>query len=76
MANERQVRCARSAFEKAVRLDPDLLEAQLNLGRIYKMMGAETQARSRFEEFLKRAKPADYAQEIGKIREELRTMRR
>jgi tetratricopeptide (TPR) repeat protein len=30
---------ARGHFEKAVQLDPDLLEAQLNLGRIYKMMG-------------------------------------
>ncbi len=66
---------ARGYFEKAVQLDPELLEAQLNLGRIYKMTGAAAQARACFQAFLSKASPAEYADIIPRIREELAAMR-
>ena len=65
---------ARGYFEKAVQLDPELLEAQLNLGRIYKMMGANTRARACFEAFLAKASPAEYGQIIEKVKAELAGM--
>jgi choline-sulfatase len=65
---------ARGYFEKAVQLDPDLLEAQLNLGRIYKMIGANTRARVCFETFLKKAPRTEWGEVIPKIRQELATM--
>ena len=65
---------ARGYFEKAVQLDPDLLEAQLNLGRVYKMMGANTRARACFEAFLSKASRAEYGELIGKVQAELAAM--
>jgi arylsulfatase A-like enzyme/Tfp pilus assembly protein PilF len=65
---------ARAHFEKAVQLDPDLLEAQLNLGRIYRMMGANTRARLCFERFLAKASPSEYGPLIPQIREELKAL--
>jgi choline-sulfatase len=65
---------ARRHFEKAVQLDPGLLEAQLNLGRIYMMTGAHAQARACFEAFLARASPAEYGSVILKVRAELAGM--
>jgi tetratricopeptide (TPR) repeat protein len=65
---------ARVHFEKAAQLDPNLLEAQLNLGRIYKIMGANARARACFEAFLAKAPPAQYGAIIAKVKEELSTM--
>jgi Tfp pilus assembly protein PilF len=65
---------ARGYFEKAVQLDPDLLEAQLNLGRIYKIIGANTRARECFEAFLARAPHAEYGPIIARVKEELAAM--
>lgn len=65
---------ARVHFEKAVQLDPDLLEAQLNLGRIYKIMGDNKRARACFEAFLARAPRAEYDHIIPKIQAELAAM--
>jgi arylsulfatase A-like enzyme/Tfp pilus assembly protein PilF len=65
---------ARGHFEKAVALDPDLLEAQLNLGRIYKMIGANARARACFQAFLAKATRKEYGALIPKIQEELRTL--
>jgi tetratricopeptide (TPR) repeat protein len=65
---------ARGYFEKAVEIDPDLVEAQLNLGLIYKMAGDRTRARSCFETFLAKASPAQYGNIIPKVREELAAM--
>jgi len=62
---------ARGYFEKAIALDADLVEAQLNLGLIYKMAGDRARARSCFQAFLRIASPADYADVIPKVREEL-----
>jgi choline-sulfatase len=66
---------ARGHFEKAVQIDPGLLEAQLNLGRVYKMMGANTRARACFEAFLSKASPAEYGDVIPKVKAELASMR-
>jgi choline-sulfatase len=65
---------ARGHFENAVRLDPALLEAQLNLGRVYKILGDITRARARFEAFLAQAPPAEYRDVIIRIKAELATM--
>ncbi len=65
---------ARTHFEKAVQLNPGLLEAQLNLGRIYKMMGANARARACFEAFLAKASPGEFGQLIPRIQEELRSL--
>lgn len=62
---------ARTNFEKAVQLDPNLLEAQLNLGKISKMMGDTARARACFEAFLAKASPSEYADLIPRIRQEL-----
>jgi tetratricopeptide (TPR) repeat protein len=68
---KQDMNAARGYFEKAVQLDPDLLEAQLNLGRIYKMIGANTRARQCFEAFLAKASPAEYGALIPKIKAEV-----
>ena len=65
---------ARAQFEKAVQLDPDLVEAQLNLGLIYKMAGDRARARTCFEAFLAKASPAQYGEVIPKVRQELAAM--
>jgi Tfp pilus assembly protein PilF len=65
---------ARIHFEKAVQRDPNLLEAQLNLGRIYKIMGDMKRARQCFEAFLAKAPKAEYAELIPKIQAELAEM--
>jgi arylsulfatase A-like enzyme/Flp pilus assembly protein TadD len=62
---------ARGYFEKAVQLDPDLADAQLNLGLIYKMAGDRERARACFQAFLAKASPAQYGEVIPKVREEL-----
>ena len=65
---------ARGYFEKTVQLDPDLVEAQLNLGLLYKMAGDRARARTCFETFLAKASPKEYGQVIPKVREELVTL--
>jgi tetratricopeptide (TPR) repeat protein len=71
---KRDISAARGYFEKAVQLDPNLLEAQLNLGRIYKNMGANARARVCWEAFLAKASPAEYGRIIPKIKSELAAM--
>lgn len=66
---------ARGYFEKAVQLDPDLVEAQLNLGLIYRMAGENERARACFRTFLAKASPARYGEIIPKVKEELSAMR-
>lgn len=66
---------ARGYFEKAVQLDPDLVEAQLNLGLIYRMTGDVPRARKRFETFLAKASPRQYGSILPKVRQELAAMR-
>jgi arylsulfatase A-like enzyme/Flp pilus assembly protein TadD len=65
---------AQAQFEKAVRGDPDLVEAQMNLGLIYEMAGDRARARACFEAFLAKAPRAQYANIIPKVREELATL--
>ena len=66
---------ARTHFERAVALDPDLVAAQLNLGLIYKMAGDIPRARACFEAFLAKAPRAQYATIIPQVREELQALR-
>ncbi len=71
---KRDMAAARGYFEEAAQLDPDLLEAQLNLGRIYKNMGANTRARACWETFLAKASPAEYGRIIPRLKAELAAM--
>ncbi|HEX8984552.1 MAG TPA: tetratricopeptide repeat protein, partial [Bryobacteraceae bacterium] len=66
---------ARGYFIKAVELNPNLPEPQLNLGLIYKMEGDRAHARACFETFLAKASPKQYSQLIPKVREELAALR-
>jgi arylsulfatase A-like enzyme/Flp pilus assembly protein TadD len=66
---------ARGYFEKAVALDPNLVEARLNLGIIYRMAGENGRARECFEAFLAKASPRQYGEIIPKVRQELAAMR-
>ena len=59
---------ARGYFEKAVELDPDLVEAHLNLGLLYRMAGDNARARASFEQFLAKAQPRQYKDQIPKVR--------
>jgi choline-sulfatase len=72
---KKDMAAARGHFEKAVKVDPDLLEAQLNLGRIYLMSGANALARACFEAFLAKASPAEYGPVIAKVKAELAAMK-
>ena len=71
----RDATAARVEFERAVALDPDLVEAQLNLGLIYKMAGDLPRAKLCFEAFLAKASRAQYARIIPQVREEVAAMR-
>ena len=66
---------ARGYFEKAVQLDPDMVEAHMNLGLLYEMAGDKARARSSFETFLAKASPAQYGSIIPRVRQELTTLR-
>jgi len=66
---------ARVNFERAIALDPDLMEAQLNLGLIYKMAGDLPRARVCFETFVAKAPRARYAKIIPQVKQELDAMR-
>jgi arylsulfatase A-like enzyme/cytochrome c-type biogenesis protein CcmH/NrfG len=66
---------ARGFFEKAVQLDPDLVEAHMNLGLIYEMIGDRTRARAAFQAFLAKASPRQYGHIIPKVRKELAALR-
>lgn len=65
---------AKTEFERAVALDPDLVEAQLNLGLIYKMSGDLPRAKACFQIFLAKASKTQYGQVIPKVREEVAAM--
>lgn len=71
---KRDLAAARTHFESAVALDPDMVEAQLNLGLIYKMAGDLPRARACFQAFLAKASRAQYGQIIPKVKEELAAM--
>ncbi len=66
---------ARANFEKAVRIDPELVEAQLNLGVYYRMAGDNGRARTCFQSFLAHAPRSQYAGLIAKVKQELGSMR-
>lgn len=66
---------ARTQFEHAVELDPNLVEAQLNLGLLYKMSGDIPRARQCFQTFVAKAPRARYAKLIPQVQAELASMR-
>ena len=54
-----------------VQLNPDLVEAQMNLGLIYEMTGDRGKARACFQAFLAKAPRKQYGELIPKVQEEL-----
>jgi choline-sulfatase len=71
----RDFESARVNFERAVALDPDLVEAQLNLGLLYKMSGNLPRSKACFEAFVAKASPKQYGQVISQVKQELASMR-
>ena len=65
---------ARTHFARAVEIDPNLIEAQMNLGLLYEMAGERDRARDCFQKFLAKATPAQYGSVIPKVREELKRL--
>ncbi len=68
---KKDTREARRHFERALQLDPDLLEAYLNLGVIYKEAGDYARARANLEKYLARASASGNAETIEKVKREL-----
>ncbi|PYU95353.1 MAG: hypothetical protein DMG08_05205 [Acidobacteria bacterium] len=54
-----------------MQLDPDLLEAYLNLGLIYKEAGDYARSRANLEKYLGRASAAGNMETIEKVKKEL-----
>ena len=65
------MQAAQTQFEQAVQLNPDLVEAQMNLGLIYEMAGDRVKAKACFEAFLAKASRKQYGEIIPKVQEEL-----
>ncbi|HWF67100.1 MAG TPA: sulfatase-like hydrolase/transferase [Acidobacteriaceae bacterium] len=59
---------ARKNFERAVKLDPDYTEAQLNLGILCTQTDDFPCARTAFKAFLSQAHPADYKDMIPRVK--------
>ena len=72
--NKKDPRTARQHFDRALQLDPDLMEAYINLGMLYKDEGDYDRARSCFETFLVRATSSEYKDSIPKVSKELATV--
>ena len=66
---------ARAHFERAVALDPGLVEAQLNLGLLYKMSGDIPRAKACFQVFIAKASRAQYGKLIPQVEAEIAAMR-
>jgi tetratricopeptide (TPR) repeat protein len=71
----RDAAAARIHFERAVAIDADLVEAQLNLGLIYKMSGDMPRAKRCFQAFVAKAPRAQYAKLIPQVKAEIAAMR-
>ncbi len=68
---KRETPLAREHFEKALQLDPDLIDAYINLGMLYKETGDLERARHSFETFLSKAAKMDYRGSIRNVQREL-----
>ena len=68
---KRDYPAARTYFERAAQLDPDLVEVHMNLGLLYEMGGDRTRARASLQAFLAKASPAQYGTIIPRVREKL-----
>ena len=68
---KREIPKAREHFEKALQLDPDLIDAYINLGMLCKDTGDLDGARRSFETFLSKASKMDYQGSIRTAQREL-----
>ncbi len=66
---------ARTYFERAAQLDPELVEVHMNLGLLYEIAGERARARASFETFLARASPLQYGNIIPRLREKIAALR-
>ena len=71
---KREYQAARGFFERAVQLDPELVEVHMNLGLLYEMAGERARARSSFETFIAKASPAQYGSILPRVREKLASL--
>jgi arylsulfatase A-like enzyme/Flp pilus assembly protein TadD len=69
-----EFQAARANFEKAVQIDPDIVEAHMNLGLLYQMAGDIPRARTSFQTFVAKAPRAQYGEIIAKVKAELAAM--
>jgi tetratricopeptide (TPR) repeat protein len=58
-------------FDRALQLDPSLMEAYINLGILYKERGDYARARSYFETFLAKAPGTQHTGSIPQVKKEL-----
>lgn len=72
---KRDAAAARVHFERSVALDPNLVEAQLNLGLIYKEGGDIPRAKACFQAFIAKAPRAQYGKLIPQVQAEVASMR-
>jgi Flp pilus assembly protein TadD len=72
---KREFSAARGYFERASQLDPDLVEAYMNLGLIYEMEGDRAKARASLETFVSKASPAQYGSVLPRVREKIASLR-
>jgi len=68
---KRETSLARQHFEKALQLDPELIDAYINLGMLQKETGDLERARASFETFLSKASKTDYRSSIRTVKTEL-----
>ena len=71
---KRNYPAARTYFERAAQLDPDLVEVHMNLGLLYEMGGDRPRARASLQTFLAKASPAQYGNIIPRVREKLASL--
>ena len=65
---------AQANFERAVQIDPDIVEAHMNLGLLYQAAGDIPRARASFQTFVAKAPRAQYGEIIARVKAELASM--
>lgn len=66
---------ARAAYGEALRLEPDLVEARINLGRLYQEEGELTAAEAEYRRVLERREHAVAAYNLGVVLEDMSRVR-
>jgi choline-sulfatase len=70
----RQLQRARRSFERAVEINPDLVEPYMNLGILAQMAGDDPTAIRYFNAFLERARDPQYAELVPRVEQAVREL--